>query len=214
MSEKDPPDLNEDQIKAALAEELDDVAPRRDLWPSIQEGVRRSQPRPLRRWLLPAFGSAAVLGVAVVAILLFATPLLSPEETPQVAFGATATVQSPPPPPTRPVPTPEDVVVGTPTVEPQSVGTRVQVTAEDIGGSGAYAFDPDELTFSVGETVEFTITSETEFHTFTVDELGIDEPIRGGETAVVTFTFDTAGTFELICIPHRALGMVGTITVR
>ena len=83
-----------------------------------------------------------------------------------------------------------------------------------MGGSGDYAFDPDELTFSVGETVEFTITSETEFHTFTVDELGIDQAIRGRETAVVTFTLDEAGTFELICIPHKALGMVGTITIR
>ena len=126
---------------------------------------------------------------------------------------ATATVESPPPPPTRPVPTPEDVVVE-PTVEPPSAGTRVELAAKDIGGSGAYGFDPDKFTFSVGETVEFTITSETEFHTFTVDELGIDQAIRGRETAVVTFTFDTAGTFELICIPHEALGMVGTITVQ
>ena len=126
----------------------------------------------------------------------------------------TATIESPPPPPTQPEPTPEDVAIDTPTVEPPSAGTKVEVTAEDPGGSGAYAFDPDELTFSVGETVEFTITSETEFHTFTVDELGIDQAIRGSETAVVTFTFDEAGTFELICIPHEALGMVGTITVQ
>ena len=126
----------------------------------------------------------------------------------------TATIESPPPPPTQPEPTPEDVAIDTPTVEPPSSGTRVEVAAKDLGGSGAYAFDPDELTFSVGETVEFTITSETEFHTFTVDELEIHADINGGETAVVTFTFDEAGTFELICIPHKALGMVGTITVQ
>ena len=27
------------------------------------------------------------------------------------------------------------------------------------------------------------------------------------------FRVDTPGTFELICVPHEALGMVGTITV-
>ena len=75
MSEKDALDLNEDQMGAALAEELNDVAPRRNLWPSIEEGVRRPQPKLQRRWLVPAFGSVAILGAALVAILLFATPL-------------------------------------------------------------------------------------------------------------------------------------------
>ena len=65
MSEKDAPNMDEQRIEAALADELDDVAPRRDLWPSIQAEVHPQQPKPRRRWLVPAFGSVAILGSLV-----------------------------------------------------------------------------------------------------------------------------------------------------
>ena len=71
-----------------------------------------------------------------------------------------------------------------------------------------------EARFSVGDCVEFTITAETEFHTFTVDGLPIDLAINKGETVKFAFTFDEPGGFNLVCIPHETLGMVGTITVR
>ena len=79
-------------------------------------------------------------------------------------------------------------------------GTAFAVSLQDPGGSGAYLFDPSELTFSVGETVTFTLSSETEFHTFTVtdDSIDIDVDVDGGATQTVSFTFDQAGTFELI----------------
>ena len=89
----------------------------------------------------------------------------------------------------------------------------VIVSAQDPAGSGSYKFVKNEFTFSVGEKVQFKITSESEFHTFTVDDLGIDVAIDTGDTETLTFTFDKAGEYELICIPHGALGMVGTITV-
>lgn len=94
-----------------------------------------------------------------------------------------------------------------------SGGTTV-VNMEDPGESGSYIFDPAELTFSVGETVTFDLVSENEFHTFTVTDLGINVAVNGGESGTLEFTFDTAGTYNLICIPHQALGMVGTITVQ
>jgi plastocyanin len=84
---------------------------------------------------------------------------------------------------------------------------------QDPTGSGEYIFDPAELSFSVGETVTFDLTSEGEFHTFTITELDINAAVNAGDTASIEVTFDTAGTYELICIPHQALGMVGTITV-
>ena len=95
-----------------------------------------------------------------------------------------------------------------------SGGTTFSVSLQDPGGSGSYIFDPSDLTFSVGDTVTFVLTAENEFHTFTVDDLGIDESVDARTTIEVTFTFDTAGTFEIICVPHQALGMVGTITVQ
>ena len=95
-----------------------------------------------------------------------------------------------------------------------SGGTAFDVSLQDPGGTGAYVFNPADLTFSVGDTISFSLTSEKEFHTFTVDDLGIDENVNAETTVDLTFTFDTAGTFELICVPHQALGMVGTITVQ
>jgi len=96
----------------------------------------------------------------------------------------------------------------------QPGGMTVEVLNRDNGGSGKYAFEPADFTFKVGDTVTFVLTAETEFHTFTVDDLGIDEAINGGDTVEFTFTFDKAGEFHLFCIPHEALGMEGTITVQ
>ena len=74
-------------------------------------------------------------------------------------------------------------------------------------------FGPSEFTFNVGETVAFTLCAETEFHTFTVEDLGIDVSVDGGSSETLSFTFDSPGAFRLICVPHEALGMTGTITV-
>ena len=92
--------------------------------------------------------------------------------------------------------------------------TKVNVVNQDPAGSGKYQFSPDEMQFKVGEIVQFTITAETEFHTFNVDELNIDQSVDGGETIVFTHTFDTAGTFRLYCIPHGENGMEGQIVVQ
>ena len=92
--------------------------------------------------------------------------------------------------------------------------TEVTVKLNDSRGRGPFAFDPVNLSFGAGESVSFTFVGESQFHTFTVEELGIDVDVGGGETVSFRHTFNTPGTYELICVPHRALGMVGTITVR
>ena len=89
----------------------------------------------------------------------------------------------------------------------------VRVTNRDVGGSGEYRFDPAELRFKAGQEVTFFLTGETEFHTFTVEELGIDVSLEAGEIVEYTYTFDEPGTFELTCIPHELLGMTGEIVV-
>lgn len=94
-----------------------------------------------------------------------------------------------------------------------SGGTPVAISLEDPNGSGKYLFDPVDFTFDVGETIEFTLTSETEFHTFTVCDLEIDQSVEPGQATTFSFTFDTAGTYELICTPHESLGMVGKIII-
>ena len=83
------------------------------------------------------------------------------------------------------------------------------------GRAGAeYAFNPTDITVKKGETVTLNLTSGNEFHSFTVDSLGIDVEVDAGTTEEITFTFSEAGTFDLICIPHESLGMVGKIIVQ
>ena len=89
----------------------------------------------------------------------------------------------------------------------------VRVINRDQGGSGEYRFDPSEFTFKVGQEVTFALVAETEFHTFTVDELDIDVSMDAGQTVLFTFEFAKAGTYKLTCIPHETLGMVGEIVV-
>jgi len=92
-------------------------------------------------------------------------------------------------------------------------GTRVEIKLRDIKGSGTYDYSPGEFSFKVGEVVNFVMTSETELHTFTVDDLNIDQSVDAGETVGFSFKFDKPGTYLLICIPHESQGMIGKITV-
>lgn len=135
-----------------------------------------------------------------------------------VAACSSATTAEPTPQPSSPPPPPRGPTVLADTSAGAGAaggsaaeGTEVVVALEDMGGQ--YAFAPADLTFTVGDAITFVLTAQTEFHTFTVDDLGLDVVVNGGETVRHTFTFDQAGTFSLICIPHGLQGMVGTITV-
>ena len=121
---------------------------------------------------------------------------------------------SPPPPPAAAAPAaPAPTAPAAPAPVSSAPESEVTVKLNDSGGRGPFAFDPVDLSFSAGEVVSFTFIGEATFHTFTVEELGIDVDVNGGETVSFDFTFDKPGTYTLICIPHQALGMVGTITV-
>ena len=92
-------------------------------------------------------------------------------------------------------------------------GKLVEVQMLD-GNSDNYVYEPANLTFAVGETITFKITSESEFHTFTIDELDIYETADGGESFEFTVTFETPGTYKLYCVPHETLGMIGEVVVQ
>ena len=70
LNEKPAPYLEEHRIEEALAEELDRVSPRRDLWPSIQAEVLRRQQKHRKWWQLPPFGPLVMLGGYTRAIRL------------------------------------------------------------------------------------------------------------------------------------------------
>ena len=100
------------------------------------------------------------------------------------------------------------------TEEIRIVGKRVDVNMEDPGKSGEYVYDPAELAFAQGEEVTLVMTSEGEFHTFTVEDLDIDVHVDAWKSKALTYTFDEPGTYKLVCIPHETLGMTGVIKVR
>ena len=83
-----------------------------------------------------------------------------------------------------------------------------------LDANSEYKFNPDQLAFAAGETVKLNLTSQSEFHSFTVDDLDIDVEVEAETTESITFTFDKPGTYDLICIPHESLGMVATIVVQ
>ena len=96
-------------------------------------------------------------------------------------------------------------------------GTRPDENGEMSVLLRNFAFEPRNLLFEVGETVEFSLSSADSLHTLTVRDLGINWRVtREDEPQTQSFTFDRPGTFKLICaIPgHEGSGMVGTIEVR
>ena len=95
---------------------------------------------------------------------------------------------------------------------PTTAARRSRWSTKTWGAAERTRSTPRDLSFSVGEAVTFTLTAETEFHTFTVEDLDIDQSLEAGETTKFNFTFDKAGTFSLIFLAHPQ--MTGTITVQ
>ncbi len=109
-----------------------------------------------------------------------------------------------------PTPTPAPAS-GTPTPTPAS-----GPTITDVVVSARYAaFQPATITVAKGETISLQVTSTDSPHTFTIDELGINVSVGGGNTVTREITIDQAGTFTFYCsVPgHRGAGMEGTLTV-
>ena len=68
-----------------------------------------------------------------------------------------------------------------------------------------------DVRLTVGDTVTFRFKARREYHTFTLENLGIDDVITPGQANRFTYTFNVPGTFEFYCIPHPY--MTGTITI-
>jgi plastocyanin len=87
------------------------------------------------------------------------------------------------------------------------------------GGTGTaaisikdFAFDPNTLTGSPGETLTITVTNDdSATHSFTADDGSVTQDIPSGTSATVTVTLPSSGTFGWHCRFHSS--MTGTITV-
>jgi len=89
-----------------------------------------------------------------------------------------------------------------------------------VGPGGELVFDPESLEIAVGTTVEFewdsnghnvVVDSQPEGASWEGTEGGADTLYDTGYT--YSHTFETTGTYEYVCAPHRAQDMVGTIEV-
>jgi len=95
-------------------------------------------------------------------------------------------------------------------------------TTAPIGGgqitmiTEGLSFNPPTLTVNQGEALVVQVTSTDIGHTFTIDELGVNEGFRGGETVSVTIPTNQAGSYTYYCaVPgHRQGGMEGTLEIK
>jgi plastocyanin len=81
----------------------------------------------------------------------------------------------------------------------------IELVTQDI------EFADDSLSADAGTISVFVDNKDSTYHTFTIEELGVDVTIPGGQSARATFDADP-GTYTFICVPHEGL-MDGKLTV-
>ena len=119
----------------------------------------------------------------------------------------------PEPTPTTPPATPTPTAAPTDTGGGNGSSGGTGELLSVVHGENPYVFIPDTLDLELGKTYTLDFNVPTEFHTFTLPELGIDIFVNAGEKVTEDITINQAGEFKLVCIPHETLGMVGTVTV-
>jgi uncharacterized cupredoxin-like copper-binding protein len=96
-----------------------------------------------------------------------------------------------------------------------SAGSPATVTSGIVVRAAGQAFSQTQLAASSGEVTLTVSNSDLFWHTFTIDELGVNVYVPVGAERTVTFKAPP-GSYRFYCaIPgHAALGMQGTLTVR
>ena len=80
-----------------------------------------------------------------------------------------------------------------------------------------FSFTPNTITVNKGDKVEITFKSIGGVHDFMLDEFKVvTKQLSTGQSQTITFVADKTGTFEYYCSVgnHRAMGMVGKLTVK
>lgn len=93
--------------------------------------------------------------------------------------------------------------------------------AEDVSGESSIEFEMDDFYFEptvlqgeAGQTITLEAFNEGEAaHTFTSDELGVDEELQPGDEATIEVTFPDSGQVVFQCRFHAGQGMRGAIEV-
>jgi cytochrome c oxidase subunit II len=62
-----------------------------------------------------------------------------------------------------------------------------------------FAFEPNEITVKKGEPVNVIVESEDVTHGLVIEDLGVRAEVKKGQSATITFTPETTGTFGGKC---------------
>ena len=158
------------------------------------------------------------------------TPDIDMTPTPDVDMTPTPDADVTPTPDVDVTPTPDVDVTPTPDGTPTPLlpipiipddddVTTIEITARD------FEFDPDTIEVEAGQRVEFVISVEDSFHTFSVREsedatedvihvnLCPEEICPGAEPVRFQHIFHEPGEYYLYCRVHEGQEMVGTIVV-
>ena len=124
------------------------------------------------------------------------------------AGGNPAATSSPVPAATTPT-TPAEVSTG---------AVDFTVILEGTIATGGGTFVPDTLEMEAGKTYTIELIGRDEFHTWSVEDptegFVANVSLVAEATETIQFTAPAAGTYRVICIPHEAYGMLGTIVVK
>ncbi|WP_020620191.1 cupredoxin domain-containing protein [Paenibacillus daejeonensis] len=85
------------------------------------------------------------------------------------------------------------------------VTVEYKTTLKDGKELEVYRWDPGSIRVNKGEKVQLRITGVNgQTHPFVIEGLGIKGEVRKGETTVVDFKADRAGTYPILCLTHTA----------
>jgi plastocyanin len=93
--------------------------------------------------------------------------------------------------------------------------------SKDVSGSDEaelelddFYFEPTVLEGEAGQTLTVELENEGDAtHTFTVDELGVDEELQPGDSGEAEVTFPDSGALLFYCRFHQGGGMRGALSV-
>lgn len=102
-------------------------------------------------------------------------------------------------------------------IEGQGGSSPSQATVKEFTVVGKpFSFTPNEIRVNKGDTVRITFNNMEGFHDFTIDGYNVKtKQIQAGQSDMVEFVADKAGTFEFFCGvgTHREMGMIGKLIV-
>ncbi|MFS0727105.1 cupredoxin domain-containing protein [Paenibacillus sp. 1P07SE] len=85
------------------------------------------------------------------------------------------------------------------------VTVEYKTTLNDGKELEVYRWDPGSIRVNRGEHVQLHITGiNGQSHPFVIEGLGIKGEVRKGETTIVDFKAERAGTYPILCLTHTA----------